>query len=74
MEVIQPFLPHVQGVPLQQSKSQLSQVGTNIVGYYCDRPDHVYMRIVERFWNFGLEKSLRVENEIICGSMGEKKE
>lgn len=44
-----------------------TEVGTRILGYRCDRPDHVaFGRIVDRLWNYGLGKQLRV---LFCRSL-----
>jgi hypothetical protein len=38
-----------------------------MVGYSCDRPDHVvFGRIVEELWKFELEKPLNVQCLLSC--------
>lgn len=40
------------------------------MGFCCDRPDHVLLRIIEQLWNLGLEKLLSVQKLIsCCGSL-----
>jgi hypothetical protein len=60
-----PDLPFGHGVFIAAIET-LRQMDTSVVGYCCDRPDHVLGRIVKGLLNFELEEPLSVKSFVEC--------